>query len=272
METPSPANVRSRVTYRNLDVALRYEAVSRLMAERWEPGADVLEVGSGSGGITQFLDQRVTGLDVAFDRTAERGMHWLEPVLGSATEMPLPDDSYDFVLSLEMLEHLSAADRERALAEMLRVLRPGGRLIATFPADAPASRLDRWLNDAFRRQRGEDHPWVIEHIREGVPATRDVVALVERLLGGRGSVRVEKHMAAHVFKVVHWMYTLEPIWPITRPLGLYTRPFVRVLFEGLRRWRRGPAYRTILVVDLPPAAAATPGAAARSPASGAPRS
>ncbi|HEX8646151.1 MAG TPA: class I SAM-dependent methyltransferase [Thermoleophilaceae bacterium] len=253
MDRPSPAAVRSRVWYGNIDAALRYATVSELMAERWTEGADVLEVGSGAGGITQFLDLPVTGLDLAFERTAVLATGWLRPVEGSALAMPFEDGSFDFVLSLEMLEHLDPADREPALREMIRVLRPGGRLVATFPADAAATELDTWLNDRYRRKHGEDHPWVGEHLREGVPATDEMAALVERLLPPGASVAVHKHMPAPAFKVVHWLYALEPLWPVTRPLGLHTRPFVRLLFDAVRRWRRGPAYRTIVVVDRGPA-------------------
>lgn len=249
MDRPSPAVVRSRVWYGNLDAALRYATVSALMAGRWADGADVLEVGSGAGGITQFLDHPVTGLDIAFERTELLTTGWLRPVTGSALAMPFEDGSFDFVLSVEMLEHLALADREPALREMIRMLKPGGRLIVAFPADAAATELDTWLNDRFRRKTGEDHAWVGEHLREGVPATDEVVALVEGLLPPGASVTVHKHMPAPAFKAVHWLYTLEPLWPVTRPLGLHTRPFVRLLFDAILRWRRGPAYRTIIVVD-----------------------
>jgi hypothetical protein len=58
-----------RLTAGNLDTALRYHAAIELLAERWRPDLDILEVGSGSGGVTEFLQHPVTGVDPAFERT-----------------------------------------------------------------------------------------------------------------------------------------------------------------------------------------------------------
>lgn len=240
---------RYRITESSLDTALRYETVIDLLTPSWRADLDVLEVGAGSAGVTEFLDHPVTGVDPAFERTAERANDRLTRVVGSAGALPFPDASFDAVLSLEMLEHLPADEREPALAEMLRVLRPAGRMVLTFPADATAERLDRWLNDAYRRKSGRDHPWSIEHIREGVPSTGEVVDQVRRLLGEAGTVRVQRHMWAPTFRLVHGLYTARRLSKLTRPLGLHTRPAARVLFELCRRLHREPAYRTVLVVD-----------------------
>lgn len=50
-------------------------------------------------------------------------------VVCSAHEMKFPDSSFDFVISTEMLEHDSFA--EKSVAQMIRVLRPGGHMLIT---------------------------------------------------------------------------------------------------------------------------------------------
>ena len=50
-----------------------------------------------------------------------------------AVAMPFADESFDCVACIEVLEHIPAERREQALAEMRRVLRPGGRLILRVP-------------------------------------------------------------------------------------------------------------------------------------------
>jgi SAM-dependent methyltransferase len=235
----------------NLDTALRYDAVLRLLAERWRPGMALLEVGSGSGGVTEFLAHPVTGVDPAFERTAERGTEWLRRLPGRATALPVADSSFDGVLCLEMLEHLPPDEREPALREMVRALRPRGRLIATFPADATAAALDRWLDGAYRRRHGEEHPWVGEHLREGHPRTADLVAALERAGGPGARVQVQKHQPALAFRMLHGLYTVRGGSALTGRYLLGSEPAVRAAFAVLRRARRGPCYRTILVLDRP---------------------
>lgn len=251
MSARVPVPTRFRVTESSLDTALRYETVIALLADRYRSDLDVLEVGSGSAGITEFLRHPVTGVDTAFERTAERRTRFLRPVLGDAGDLPFAAGSYDVVLSLEMLEHVPESARAPALAEMLRVLRPGGRLIVSFPADDTALRLDAWLNDSYRRKAGADHPWASEHLQMGLPRTADMAAMARDLVGAGGTVEVRRHMWAPVHRVVHGLYTARRLSKLTRPLGLHTRPAARLLFAVGRRLHREPAYRTILVIDKP---------------------
>lgn len=236
-----------RVTESSLDTALRYETVIGLLADGWRPDIEILEVGAGSAGITEFLSHRVTGVDLAFERTAERASPWLERVEASADELPFDDASFDVVLSLEMLEHVPPARRGPAVEEMLRVLRPGGRLIVTFPSGETAAHLDAWLNRRFRRVTGEDHPWAIEHIEHGVPETEEILAL----LPSEAAVHVHRHMWAPGFRLLHRLYTIRRLAPVTRLLGLHTPLAAQALFALLRRMHREPAYRSIVVADKP---------------------
>jgi SAM-dependent methyltransferase len=233
-----------------LDTALRYYAVLRLLRDRWRDDARVLEVGSGSGGVTEWLDHPVVGVDQSFERTADRSTALLERRVGSATALPVADGEFDFVLSLEMLEHLSVEDREPALREMLRALTPGGRMIVTFPADATAERLDRWLNDSVRAVTGTDHPWVSEHLAAGLPDSAAIRALTASLAGPSASVQLRRHLSPNGFKLVHGLYSVRRRYKLTFALGLHSRVAVGLIFRGLR-WHepRREAYRAILVVD-----------------------
>ena len=103
-------------------------------------GETVLDVGSG-GGIDTILaarrvgpEGRVVGLDI-LEEMCERGRRhaaeagvdgWTEFVRGEMEDIPLPDESIDVVISNGVL-NLSAR-KSRALAEMFRLLRPGGRI------------------------------------------------------------------------------------------------------------------------------------------------
>lgn len=105
-----------------------------------QPGQVVLDVGSG-GGIDTILAAirvgqggRVVGLDL-LEEMCQRGRRhavqagvdgWTEFLRGEMEDIPLPDASVDVVISNGVL-NLSAR-KSRALAEIFRVLRPGGRI------------------------------------------------------------------------------------------------------------------------------------------------
>jgi SAM-dependent methyltransferase len=235
----------------NIDGALRYAAIIELLRGRFHPDMRILEVGSGAGGITEFLHFPVQGLDAAFDRTELNATPYLIRTAGRAQAMPFADGEFDVAIAAEVLEHIPAGDREAALSEMLRVLRPGGRLIVTFPADATARECDTRLNDAYRDRYGTDHPWVIEHLREGVPATDEMRALLQRLAGPGATVSVQRHMHRDAWLFQQLVYSARRWFAITLPLGLHSRLGTRVVFRILRGRNGEPAYRTILVADLP---------------------
>jgi SAM-dependent methyltransferase len=241
-----------RPTEATLDTALRYYTVLELLRDRWRPDARVLEVGSGSGGVTEWLDHPVVGVDTAFERTAERSTARLEQRIGRANALPVESESFEFVLSLEMLEHLPEDERSMALQEMVRALAPGGRMVVTFPADATAERLDRWLNQSFQAVTGAEHPWVREHLAAGLPSSEEIRAEAALVAGPGVDVHLRRHFPPAAFRLVHGLYGVRRWYRFTRPLGLHSEVAVGALFRLLRGWEpRGKAYRAILVVDKP---------------------
>ncbi|MEO3751001.1 methyltransferase domain-containing protein [Streptomyces sp. B6B3] len=72
-------------------------------------------------------------------------------VAGDALALPFPDDSFDAVIAAEILEHIP--DDKGALAEAVRVLRPGGRLAVTVPRHGP-ERVCWALSDAYHEVEG----------------------------------------------------------------------------------------------------------------------
>lgn len=112
--------------------------------ERWlerldlEVGDVVLDAGSGIGEVALLLagrvgpSGRVVGVDLSAElveraRSRAEGAGSVEYQVGDITALPFEDGSFDAVYSERVFLHL--ADPQAAMAELLRVLRPGGRLL-----------------------------------------------------------------------------------------------------------------------------------------------
>lgn len=133
-------------------VARDYESETRLLARRsiyeTSEGPDtlevlwgriveaeprrVLEVGPGTGELAERMAKELAADVVAIDvsprmveLTRARG---IDARVGDVQELPFEDEAFDLVVAGWVLFH--PADLDRALAEIVRVLRPGGRLIA----------------------------------------------------------------------------------------------------------------------------------------------
>ncbi|QLA17494.1 methyltransferase domain-containing protein [Desulfolutivibrio sulfoxidireducens] len=106
----------------------------------YPPGARVLEAGCGVGAQTVILAAKSPGADIvsvdispeSLDRAREAirgaGIENVRFEQADVTALPFPDDSFDHIFVCFVLEHLP--DPQRALAELKRVLVPGGTITA----------------------------------------------------------------------------------------------------------------------------------------------
>ena len=118
------------------------------------PFDHVLDAGCGRGMYTQhFLRhaRKVTAFDYSLEHVRRVHRRWgadstLRVLVASATDIPLPDDTFDLVTHIEVIEHIERDDA--AIKELYRVTRPNGRLLLSTPTP-PAPFEDK------------------EHVREG---------------------------------------------------------------------------------------------------------
>ena len=137
--------------YRRREVRRRRALVLEALAA--EPGDVILDVGCGPGFyVADLLDQgaTVTGVDpspamLAIARQRAPGADLLE---GTATQLPVEDAAFDRALAVQVFEYV--ADVEAGLAELRRVLRPGGRLLIW---DVDWSTLSWYSRDSERMAR-----------------------------------------------------------------------------------------------------------------------
>jgi ubiquinone/menaquinone biosynthesis C-methylase UbiE len=136
---------------RLIDLAMRNEA-ARTERARFVPAASgrVIEIGCGSGLNLPFYDpgvSAVVGVDpsmwlLALARRRAAGGPPVELVVGSAEQLPFARATFDTAVTTWTL--CSIPDPARALAEVGRVLRPGGRLVFIEHGRAPESGVRAW--------------------------------------------------------------------------------------------------------------------------------
>jgi len=120
---------------------------SRIMRRRTvdladlKPGETVLEVGCGTGAVARYARARVgaggrvmgidpsAGMIAVARRRAAREHLDIDFRIAGIEALPFPDASVDVVLSSLMMHHLPADLKRTGLAEVRRVLKPGGRLV-----------------------------------------------------------------------------------------------------------------------------------------------
>lgn len=138
--------------YRYPIVGGMYRRRIELCLSELRGGHRILEVGFGSGVTFLNLNEKykeIHGLDLNADIYAVSNVFkklGIQTFLksGSVLSMPYPDNYFDGVLLISILEHLKPEEQPAAFREIWRVLKPGGQIVYGVPAETP------FMNSAFR--------------------------------------------------------------------------------------------------------------------------
>lgn len=156
----------------NPDLYTRNFLVSKILQEVFaeQDKVKILDVGGKDGELRAFLPKswHLTIIDPLPNDANDPNY-----VQGDATEMSFADGSFDFVVSLETLEHIPEDKKQKLIFEMLRVSRNG--VVITAPFNSPeVVDSERDLNKLFKINFGRDHPWLKEHFESGLPKEEDL--------------------------------------------------------------------------------------------------
>lgn len=134
---------------RGVRLMARYDLVADQVAKHVKRHATGMDVGCGDGFLVYRLTRQgymVTGLDASKEglTKAEARLRdvGIESTLieGTAYDLPTEAESQDFVVSVEVIEHLN--NPVNALQEIYRVLKPGGVFVCTTPQRTPTQATD----------------------------------------------------------------------------------------------------------------------------------
>lgn len=187
------------------DVAAKYDRTNDLLAlgqtRRWRkevaasvgalPGDRILDLAAGTGTSSQPMAAAgafVVACDFSLGMLAagkQRNPH-MTFVAGDGLALPFADESFDAVTISFGLRNV--ADRAAGLAELLRVTRPGGRLVVcefSHPTWSPFRTVyDRYLMAALPAvaRRASSNPDAYEYLAESIRAWPDQSALAQDLV------------------------------------------------------------------------------------------
>ncbi len=195
------------------------------MLARWATLQDavVLEAGCGMGMYSSQIRRRyslhVEAFDVEFERVQVAQQATPHALVAAAEYLPYASNRFDTILSNEVIEHV--ADDRLAAAEMVRVLRPGGRIVLFCP--------NRWYPV---EQHG--HYWRGEYHFGNTPLIN--------YLPDRWRNQLAPHVRTYTARGIRRLFDDQPVKIVhhTRIFGGYDNIVYR--YPRLGRWLRGKLY------------------------------
>ena len=161
------------------------EKRTRFVLSCCPPPGRVLDVGCGTGALAARLagiGYEVVGLDPSqgmLDVMRKRAPE-VEAVRGSATEMPFGDGEFDLSLSVATMHHIAEPDAvRRALGEMVRVVKPAGRILVW--DHNPRNPYWPYLMRRVPQDRGDERLIGLEELLSGLEAGGAEPVLVTQL-------------------------------------------------------------------------------------------
>lgn len=154
---------------KNINLILRYgpivKELKRIKRNSKSDKVKILEIGSGTIGITRFYKGVIVGIDIEQERYSNPRLKYLN---ASATNLPFKDKSFDVVISVDTLEHLSRKQQLKMVNEAYRVSRK--YILLTYPIGF--NKYHKLLIKRYRKtELGEA---LSEHIYGGTPNGNEI--------------------------------------------------------------------------------------------------
>lgn len=223
-------------------VSLRYLLIVNELNKIKGP-VDLLEVGSGSLGIAPYLKKEIVGVDDDFSGPT---IKYLRPIKTDALVLPFKNNSFDYIVSVDVLEHIAPQNRPKFLAELLRVARK--KIFLAVPCGVLAMEQDRQLSEQYKQKFKQVFPFFKDHLDYGLPEENEVVDLWNKAAEKISKkIKIKKqpnlNLGIRRFLMRGWMSKNIFINILFRKVFLVFTPF-------WRWFNQPPTYRMIFFVEI----------------------
>lgn len=237
------------------EVEIRYAPIIKELKAHPDAYVNILEAGSGTLGLSQYMKREIIGVDIV-----PKGPRYknITLITADAASLPFNDNTFDLVISMDMLEHVPERSRQKAVTELLRVSKkkvflgmPCGynaeewedkiwEVYNNIVSKWGASRIDE-RNEFFIR-----NGFMNEHRQCGLPKEKEVITYINeanKILSCKFKTEVIDNESVYVW--YSWM------------LGYMRYNYLRwlitvfcfvIFFPVLARIRTGGCYRKIFII------------------------
>ena len=139
----------------------------------------ILEVGANEHkNLEQFLpNDEIKYIDINLSEKMRNDSSY---ILGDATDMDFKDDAFDIIVALDVFEHISNEGKHAFLKEVARVSKRGFVICAPFNEDG-VHEAERRVNANYECMYGRPHPWLAEHLENGLPELEETLSILNEL-------------------------------------------------------------------------------------------
>ncbi len=174
-------NTYQKIAFRfltNLDIGrnIRYKEIVRIIEKTKKNEPSIIEIGSGKIGITSYLKQKVIGVDVTFDDYPPLGS--LEEKIYNGSTLDYFDNSFDFVISVDTIEHIPKDERQKIITEMLRITKK--YTILAFPCSKKSQLYEKKLLRKYTSYGLPVPKYLKEHMECGLPDENEIMGMIKR--------------------------------------------------------------------------------------------
>jgi ubiquinone/menaquinone biosynthesis C-methylase UbiE len=228
----------------DISVALRYLPIVENIEKTIGKKDLVLDVGSGDSGLPTYLKKgfSITTTDI---NIKDKNYPNFKSVKASAEKLPFKNNSFDAVLSVDMLEHLPENIRRKGIFEIIRVTKKQAYI--SFPRGNASVLADKLISQYYLKTHKEKMDFLIEHETHGLPKEKEVLGWIEKAGEKyKKNLSIKKKGNTNIFL---WIFLLFLGFSNKFLLTNFYRKLL-LFFPFLKKINFWPTYRVLYFVKI----------------------